>query len=539
MSSLKKISGFRPELLSEEFVQNLLQIVSEQSERISVLEKEVETLKSEIRFLKKLPKKPKIQASKLDEDSFDDEGTDKEKRRKTGKRKKKENLRIHEKKIVKAEGIPSDWILSGYRKKIIQDFIIRANNIEYSLEIWQSPDRNESKIASLPSHLQKGHFGGTLQSYILHQYYHSGVTQPLIASQLLDYGVDISIGQISNILIENKDKFHQEQSSVLSKGIEICKELRTDDTGTRHLFKTGYCTCINSDLFTHFASSHSKSRINFLEILRQDSSNYYLNQTALDYLLAESLPPKYYELLCDLCQSGPYEFKDKKALKAYFTKHSITAKYAVKKITEAVLLGCLVEQGFDPEKLIHSDGAGQFNIFIHSLCWKHAERPLLKLKAYNPIQETQLLEKIKAFWHLYKKLKKYKQAPKAKLVKGLQKDFDNLCQPIDGFLALNSVLESLKKKKDELLRVLEYPETSLHNNDSERDIREFVKRRKISGSTRSENGKKARDTFLSLKKTCQKLGISFWEYLTDRIKEVKNILPLSQIMQQKHDLANA
>ena len=539
MSSLKKISGFRPDLLSEEFVQNLLLIVSEQSERILVLEKEVKSLKAEIRSLKKLPKQPEIKASKLDEDTFDESDSKPEKSRQTGKRRKKENLEIHEKKIVKATGIPADWHLSGYKTRIIQDFIIRANNIEYSMEIWESPDGKESKIAELPTHIQRGHFGATLKAYILHQYYHSGVTQPLIVSQLLDYGVDISIGQISNILIENKDKFHKEQSSVLAKGISICKELRTDDTATRHLFKNGSCNCINSDLFTHFTSSYIKSRINFLEILRQDSSKYYLNQTALDYLLAESLPLKYYDLLSQLCISGAYEFEDEKALKSYFAKHSITAKYAIKKITEAVLIGCLVEQGFDPYKLIHSDGAGQFNIFIHSLCWKHAERPLLKLKAYNPIQEIQLQKKIKAFWNLYKKLKKYKQAPKAKLIKALKKNFDKLCQPIEGFLALNSVLESLKKKKDELLRVLKYPETSLHNNDSERDIREFVKRRKVSGSTRSENGKKARDTFLSLKKTCQKLGVSFWEYLTDRIKDNKNILPLSQIMQQKHDLANA
>ena len=54
----------------------------------------------------------------------------------------------------------------------------------------------------------------------------------------------------------------------------------------------------------------------------------------------------------------------------------------------------------------------------------------------------------------------------------------------------------------------------LHNNDSERDIREYVKKRKISGSTRSDLGRKARDTFTSLKKTCGKLGVCFWDYLT-------------------------
>ncbi len=73
----------------------------------------------------------------------------------------------------------------------------------------------------------------------------------------------------------------------------------------------------------------------------------------------------------------------------------------------------------------------------------------------------------------------------------------------------------------------------LHNNPSERDIREYVKKRKISGSTRSETGRKCRDTFVSLKKTCRKLGISFWDFLQDRISG-RNALPkLTEIMHQR------
>ena len=88
-----------------------------------------------------------------------------------------------------------------------------------------------------------------------------------------------------------------------------------------------------------------------------------------------------------------------------------------------------------------------------------------------------------------------------------------------------------------MLLVLTQPHTSLHNNDSERDIREYVKRRKISAGTRSENGKKARDTLLSLKKTCRKLGISFWEYLLDRLQNKNDIDPLSIIMERTSKMA--
>ena len=71
--------------------------------------------------------------------------------------------------------------------------------------------------------------------------------------------------------------------------------------------------------------------------------------------------------------------------------------------------------------------------------------------------------------------------------------------------------------------VLERPELPLHNNLSEGDIREYVKRRKISGSTRSEEGRRCRDTFTSLKKTAKKLNIAFWDYLLDRLTGQKAI----------------
>lgn len=57
----------------------------------------------------------------------------------------------------------------------------------------------------------------------------------------------------------------------------------------------------------------------------------------------------------------------------------------------------------------------------------------------------------------------------------------------------------------------------LHTNGSENDIRAQVTRRKVSGGTRSDTGRDGRDAFLSLAKTCAKLGLSFWDYLGARL----------------------
>ena len=91
-------------------------------------------------------------------------------------------------------------------------------------------------------------------------------------------------------------------------------------------------------------------------------------------------------------------------------------------------------------------------------------------------------------------------------------------------------MRRVAKNKAELLLVLNRPDIPLHNNLSERDIREYVKKRKISGSTRSDNGRRCRDTFTSLKKTCRKLGVSFWGYLNDRVSNAGEIPPLPDLI---------
>ncbi len=60
-----------------------------------------------------------------------------------------------------------------------------------------------------------------------------------------------------------------------------------------------------------------------------------------------------------------------------------------------------------------------------------------------------------------------------------------------------------------------------------------MKKRKISGSTRSELARRARDTFASLKKTCRRLGVNFWEYLQDRVRGLDQIPRLADRIRQK------
>jgi hypothetical protein len=136
-------------------------------------------------------------------------------------------------------------------------------------------------------------------------------------------------------------------------------------------------------------------------------------------------------------------------------------------------------------------------------------------------------------WELYRDLKAYKGQPTLEAKRMLEKRFDELCATQTCFASLNHALQRMGRNKAELLLVLERPEVPLHNNLSEGDIREYVKRRKSSGGTRSQDGRRGRDTFASLKKTCRKLGISFWSYLNDRIRGLHHIPALPTLIEAR------
>src|SRR5205814_1854870 len=103
--------------------------------------------------------------------------------------------------------------------------------------------------------LPGSHYGLNLIAYVLDQYHHAGVTQPLLLQQLRDFGIDISAGQLSRLLTENKDVFHAEKEEVRQAGLATAAYIGTDDTGARHQGRNGFCTVIGNDLFTCFEST--------------------------------------------------------------------------------------------------------------------------------------------------------------------------------------------------------------------------------------------------------------------------------------------
>ena len=125
--------------------------------------------------------------------------------------------------------------------------------------------------------------------------------------------------------------------------------MHTDDTGARHQGQNGYCTVIGNDLFAHFSSTGSKSRENFLRILRGTHEDFVLNEYAHSYLLGQQLPERHlvklqFDPLSRLATEADWQ--------GYLQRLGITTKLAVKLVTEAALLGSAVEHGLSPELII-------------------------------------------------------------------------------------------------------------------------------------------------------------------------------------------
>lgn len=520
-------------------VESLLKIITKQEQAIErleskvyQLEQKIENLDEQLLVAKKLKGKPKIRPSTLNQTEKRSLG--KSKRAGSEKRSKKSSFVADEHRIIEPIELPEGAKFNDYREYDVQDLVIKKHNIRFLLREYVTLE-GKTIVGKLPEEFQ-GHYGVTLRGFVLYQHHQCRVPQPLIMEQLRELGIDISSGQVNRILICEQETFHREQKEVLRAGLETGEYLHTDDTGARHQGKNGYCTVIGNELFTYFKSSESKSRDNYLRILRASDQDFVLNEYSHSYLVARQLPLSTMEKLqfsrSSICQTDP-------EWQIYLQQLGIKSKSGVKLLTEAALLGSAIEHGLSPEMIILSDGAKQFAILVHALCWVHAERGIRRLKVVTHQQRLEIEEVQNALWDYYRQLKAYRDCPTEAQKQRLTERFDEIFgKHYPRHYGLNFAIKQFCAHKQELLRVLDAPQLPLHNNAAETDIREYVTRRKISGGTRHDDGRRARDTFIGLKKTCRKLNYSFWQYLMSRLKGDDTVPYLSDVIREKASAKN-
>ncbi len=159
----------------------------------------------------------------------------------------------------------------------------------------------------------------------------------------------------------------------------------------------------------------------------------------------------------------------------YLETLGIASFQAIKLVTEAALLGSAIEHGVSPSLIVLSDGAKQFAILVHALCWVHMERSLRRLNGVTAQQRKEIKEVQDTLWTYYRELKAYQEQPTPQEKERLEADFDKIFgQRYSHHYGLNLVMQQFCAHKDEFMRVLDSPQIPLNNYAAESDIRDYV-----------------------------------------------------------------
>ena len=165
-------------------------------------------------------------------------------------------------------------------------------------------------------------------------------------------------------------------------------------------------------IFTWFATTRSKSRLNFLQLLRAGHTDYVINDAALAYMRRRALSHTLIELLAAHERKC---FADAADWRAHLERLGIAALKVqpnpFKIATEGALWGSVVAHGLLRNAVIVSDDAGQFNVGRHALCWVHAERLIYKIDGFCDWQRAAVARTRALIWWFYADLKAYRREP--------------------------------------------------------------------------------------------------------------------------------
>src|SRR3954465_4517085 len=373
----------------------------------AALRQAIAELRAEVATLKGVKDRPKLRPSGMEEGTEPEPDT-RDRGRGAGGRKAK-RLSIDEEQVIAAE-VPAGSRFKGYEDFLVQDLVLRPHVVRLRRERWLTPD-SRTVTAPMPAGIV-GHFGPELRRFVLFQYHQGQMTVPRLLAQLRAIGIAISKRQLVRLLNEGQVTFLDEAREVLRAGLAAASWISVDDTGARHQHQNGVCTQLGNEYFAAFATTGSKSRLNFLKVLRAGFRDYVVNAEALAYMRQRSLAGP---VITSLAEHPERHFRDEAAWLRHLDQLGITALTItpdpVKIATEGAVWGSVKAHGLLPDTVILSDDAGQFVLDRHALCWVHAERLVHKLDTFTERQHAAQQVVRALIWWFYADLKAYKRDP--------------------------------------------------------------------------------------------------------------------------------
>jgi regulator of replication initiation timing len=521
-------------------VRQLLNLVEKLSVDLRALREENQTLRDEINHLKGEQGKPDTKANKEKSAETTDHSSEAERKepRKRHGSGKKDKIKIDRKEVakVRVEDLPADAQFKGYVDVVVQDIVVKTDNVLFRKEKYYSPTTGKTYLAELPQGYE-GQYGPGVKALAADMYFEVGASEPKILGFLHRFDLKISKGGFSNLLIRGQEVFHNESDALYESGLRSSSYQQTDSTLTRVNGQNQNCHVVCNRFYSVYRTLPHKDRLSVLDVLRNGRPRKFrLNQTALDCLANVQLSQATRQTLTACCSELEWdEEKFQEHLTALLPQLGHQQRKEIK--DAAAIAAYWSETDWPVIEILVCDDAANYNKLTRRkmLCWVHEGRPYKKLHPVVPLHRQQLDSFLKCFWDYYRELLAYKQSPSEAERTRLETTFDELFATQTGYEALDDRIAKTRAKKQTLLLVLEYPELPLHNNASELGVRRRVRKRDVSFGPRTDAGRRAWDTFMTLAETTRKLGVSFYAYFYDRITGAQAIPPLADLIVQAAD----
>lgn len=514
----------------------LLNLVEELNSENKALREEVQRLRDENNRLKGEQGRPQVKANQGKHKQ--DHSSEKERRqpKQWHKGRKIDQIKIDREEVLRVEPqrLPEDAEFKGYEPVVVQDIQIKTDNIRFLKEKYYSASTQETYLAALPAGYH-GQFGPGLGSLAIALYYASGMTEPKIKEFLENFNIQISAGQISNLLTKDNEPWHTEKAEIYQAGLASSDWHHIDDTATRVNGENQHCHILCNPLYTAYFTRPRKDRLTIITLLQHSTEPQLLLNEQTFFWLDTFAVPQWAQLKIG---QWPQEVMLSQAELAPWLNHELEGlnDQQQARVFEAAALTAYHQQTRTPVvSLLISDDAPQFQYVTQqqALCWIHEGRHYKKLSPYLDYHRQLLADFQTDFWNFYHKLQRYRADPSPEQARQLSLAFETLFSQATGYEALDKRIAKTRAKKDKLLMVLQYPHLPLHNNPAELGARQRVRKRDISFGPRTKDGLAAWDTFMSLAATAKKLGVSFFAYVYDRVAEVYALPSLAQLIKQQ------